>query len=173
MDPSLAFIDVKSGKVLANHKLPRELNRLSIRHLAATPEREVWFGGQWRGGTDETPELIGRASLDSPIRIIEPPAPSGIGLKGYIGSVAMSPDGRTLAASAPRAGRIVFVDTATGRLRGETVLADGCGVAGLGGDMFALSSGLGVIEIEKPGEVTQSAVTLAGTEFDNHLRRLS
>jgi hypothetical protein len=173
MDPSLAFIDVKSGKVLANHKLPRELNRLSIRHLAATPEREVWFGGQWRGGTDETPELIGRASLDSPIRIIEPPAPSGIGLKGYIGSVAMSPDGRTLAASAPRAGRIVFVDTATGRLRGETVLADGCGVAGLGGDMFALSSGLGVIEIEKPGEATQSAVTLAGTEFDNHLRRLS
>jgi hypothetical protein len=132
----------------------------------------VWFGGQWRGNLEETPELIGHAALDAPIRIVEPSETSGVALKGYIGSVAMSPDGRTLAASAPRAGRIVYIDTGTGALCGETTLADGCGLAGLADGVFALSSGHGVVQFEKPGEAPRSAVTLAGTEFDNHLRRL-
>ncbi len=85
----------------------------------------------------------------------------------------MSGDGRFLAASAPRAGRIVYVDTATGAIRAETALADGCGLAPLGGDVFALSSGHGVVQVEEPGATPLSSVTLEGTEFDNHLRRIS
>ena len=55
--------------------------------------------------------LAGCAGLDAPLRIIEPPTPMGAQLAGYIGAVAISGDGRLLAASAPRAGRIVYVDT--------------------------------------------------------------
>lgn len=173
MDPSLAFIDIKTGDVRALHALPAELKALSIRHIAATPSGEVWFGGQWEGGILEAPELVGRASLDKPIRLIQPTEPHGLALKGYIGSVAMSGDGRFLAASAPRAGRIIYVDTESGAIRAETALADGCGLAPLGSDVFALSSGHGVVQVEEPGAAPLSSVTLEGTEFDNHLRRIN
>jgi hypothetical protein len=170
MEPSLAFVDIKTGDLRAQHMLPAEISMLSIRHIAANARGEVWFGGQWQGGLEGSPELIGRASIDQPITIFEPARPMGTALKGYIGSVTMSRDGRVLAASAPRAGRIVYVDTETGAVRSETVLADGCGVAPLGEDLFALSSGLGALQIEKPGETPLQVTTVADTEFDNHLR---
>lgn len=173
MDPSLAFIDIKTGDVRSLHALPEPLKALSIRHIAATASGEVWFGGQWEGGAEETPELVGCASLDKPIRLIEPAEPHGLACKGYIGSVAMSGDGRFLAASAPRAGRIVYVDTQSGSIRAETTLADGCGLAALESDVFALSSGRGVVQVEEPGGKPLSSITVEGTEFDNHLRRIN
>jgi hypothetical protein len=172
MEPSLAFIDVKTGELKAKHTAPRGLTMLSIRHLAATARGEVWFGGQWQGSLEAAPELIGCASMNRPITMLEPASPQGVALKGYIGSVAISADGRFLAASAPRAGRIVYIDTETSRLVSETMLADGCGLAPLGVDLFALSSGHGVVQVERPGAAPRSSVTVAGTEFDNHLRRV-
>ena len=53
---------------------------------------------------------------DRPIAVLETADPLGIALKGYIGAVAVSGDGRLLAASAPLAGRIVYADTRTGRI---------------------------------------------------------
>jgi hypothetical protein len=170
MVPSLAFVDIKTGDIRAQHMLPGDINLLSIRHIAANAKGEVWFGGQWQGGLETSPELIGRASIDKPIRVFEPAEPMGTALKGYIGSVAMSRDGRILAASAPRAGHVVYIDTETGALRSETALVDGCGVAPLDDDVFALSSGLGALQIERPGETPLEVATVPGTEFDNHLR---
>ncbi len=170
MVPSLAFVDIKTGDLHAQHLLPDDINMLSIRHIAANSKGEVWFGAQWQGGLESSPELIGRASIEKPIKIFEPSEPMGTALKGYIGSVAMSRDGRVLAASAPRAGRIVYIDTERGTLRSETTLADGCGLAPVGDDVFALSSGLGALQIERPGETPLEVITVAGTEFDNHLR---
>ena len=172
MEPSIAFVDVATGALRAQHGLPPEINLLSVRHLAADAAGEVWFGGQWQGSLEDAPELIGRASLDAPIHILEPATPLGVALKGYIGSVALSADGRLLAASAPRAGRIVYADTATGRIVHEVALQDGCGVAASGGAAFALSSGLGRVRFEGTDDATARELTFAGTEFDNHLRRV-
>jgi hypothetical protein len=170
MIPSLAFIDIKNGDLRAQHLLPADLNRLSIRHLAANARGEVWFGAQWQGSLETAPELIGYATVDRAISLLSPVAPHGAALKGYIGSVAMSGDGRLLAASAPRAGCVVYIDTEARVLRSETALADGCGVAALGGDLFALSSGHGVLRLERAGQAPLSVATLEGTELDNHLR---
>lgn len=170
MRPSLAFVDVRTGDLKALHELPADRNLLSIRHIAADGKGRVWFGGQWQGSLGEAPELIGHATVDRPIEIMRWADPLGVTLKGYIGSVAVSRDGRCLAASAPRAGRVVYVDTETSAIRSETALADGCGVAGVSGEIFALSSGQGVVRVEKPGEAPLSVATVTGTEFDNHLR---
>ena len=170
MDPNMAFVDVQSGQLLVKHGMTDALKALSVRHLAANAAGEVWFGGQWQGGLEESPELIGRASLDKPIAIIETAAPMGVGLKGYIGSVTMSRDGRVLAASAPRAGRIIYTDTVTAKVLCETRLPDGCGVSPAVDSEFALTSGLGVVQVEVPGKSPVSVKTFAGTEFDNHLR---
>lgn len=172
MQPSLVFLDVASGELKALHRLPPELNQLSIRHIAADDHGLVWFGGQWEGGLTAAPELIGRAGVDSALRLISPARPLGTALKGYIGSVTLSGDRRVLAAAAPRAGRTLYVDTEQGRIVGETVLADGCGVAGVGQHDFVLSSGHGDLVREEPGHPPTSSARLDGTEFDNHLRRI-
>lgn len=170
MEPSLVFLDATGGDLIAQHRLPPDLNQLSIRHIAADAHGQVWFGGQWEGALTIAPELVGRASADRPLRLIDAPVPMGTALKGYIGSVAVSGDGLVLAVAAPRAGRTLFIDTAEGKVISETVLADGCGVAALAGDTFALSSGHGDLVREVPGQSPAFHATIAGTEFDNHLR---
>lgn len=170
MEPSLVFLDAASGELKAQHRLPDQLNQLSIRHIAADAHGQVWFGGQWEGELIASPELIGRAGVDRALRLIETPAPLGAALKGYIGSVAVSGDGEVLAAAAPRAGRTVFIDTASGAIVAEQALADGCGIAGISAHTFALSSGHGDLLRDEPGRPPAFSVTLAGTEFDNHLR---
>jgi len=170
MMPSLAFIDSSTGDLIAQHNQSQDLHKLSIRHIAADARGAVWFGAQWEGEAEETPELVGFAGIDKPLRIIEPDTPRGAALAGYIGAVAISGDRRVLAASAPRAGRIVYVDTETAAIIGETPLTDGCGLTGLAQSEFALSSGLGVVQTEAPDHTHLRTASFPGRSFDNHLR---
>jgi hypothetical protein len=170
MMPSLVFIDSATGDLIAQHNQASDLHKLSIRHIAADARGAVWFGAQWEGEAAETPELIGFAGVDKPLRIIEPEAPRGAMLAGYIGAVAISGDKRVLAASAPRAGCILYVDTERSAIIGETQLIDGCGLAGISQSEFALSSGLGVLQTEAPDHTHLKTASFPGRSFDNHLR---
>ncbi|KWT69435.1 putative exported protein [Hyphomicrobium sulfonivorans] len=170
MEPSLAFVDCRNGRLLAQHKQSAELHRLSIRHLAQDARGTVWFGCQWEGENVDSPDLVGCAGLDAPLRIIAPPKPMGASLAGYIGSVAVSGDGRLLAASAPRAGRIVYIDTERQQVVGESQLADSCGVTGMEGPGFAMTSGYGIVQTEQPDHTHLTTTTFPGRAFDNHVR---
>jgi hypothetical protein len=170
MQPSLAFIDSTNGRLLSQHMQGSGLHKLSIRHLAQDARGAVWFGCQWEGADSDTPELVGYAGLDQPLRIIEPSKPMGAVLAGYIGAVALSGDGRLLAASAPRAGRIVYVDTERFAIVGETHLIDSCGVTGASQSGFAMSSGMGVLQFDQPDHTHLTTTTFPGRSFDNHLR---
>ena len=172
MAPSLVLVDATTGTLIANHTLDAGLHRLSIRHIAADAGGKVWFGGQWEGDASATPELIGRAGRDSALHLITPQAALGASLKGYIGSMAASADGRIIAASAPKAGRILYIDTGTGEVRAQSDLKDGCGIAGDHEDDFAVTSGLGAFRHEVPGRSIISESTVAGLAFDNHLRKI-
>jgi hypothetical protein len=146
---------------------------LSIRHIAADAQGAVWFGGQWEGDVAEAPELIGHARVDQPLKLIAPSAPLGAALKGYIGSMAASGDGSVIAASAPKAGRILYISSESGGVIADSALKDGCGVAGDQGSGFAVTSGLGVFRHETARAKILSETTIADIAFDNHLRRLS
>lgn len=172
MRPSLVFIDRTTGDLLATHELSRDLRALSIRHICADASGAVWFGGQWEGALEEAPELIGRASLDVPVRLIAPSQPLGAALKGYIGAVATSGNGRIIAATAPRAGRALYFDAETEDVVGETLTPDCCGVAPADGNGVAVSSGIGELRIERAGDDPVIVSVGAGLAFDNHLRRL-
>jgi hypothetical protein len=172
MVPSLAFIDSPSGALLTKHEHPGALHKLSIRHIAADAQGTIWFGAQWEGEAGDTPELVGCAGMDKPLRLIEPKSPRGAALAGYIGAVAIDGGGRILAASAPRAGRIVYVDTERGAIIGETQLQDSCGLTGITNSAFALSSGMGVVQTEQPDHTHLTTATFPGRSFDNHLRMI-
>lgn len=173
MMPSLAFIDSTNGKLLSQHKQSADLHKLSIRHLVQDARGTVWFGCQWEGADAETPELIGCAGVDAPLRIIEPPKPMGVTLAGYIGAVAVSGDGRLIAASAPRAGRLVYVDSERFEIVGETQLLDSCGITGASDASFVMTSGMGIVQLDAPDHTHLEAATFPGRSFDNHLRMLS
>jgi hypothetical protein len=172
MVPSLAFLDAGSGALLAKHEHTGALHKLSIRHIAADARGTIWFGAQWEGETGDSPELIGCADLDKAPRLIEPGTPRGAALVGYIGAVAIDGGGRILAASAPRAGRIVYIDTERGSIVGETLLQDSCGLTGITNSAFASSSGLGVLQSEQPDHSHLTSATFPGRSFDNHLRMI-
>lgn len=170
MMPSLAFIDSTNGTLLSQHEQSKDLHKLSIRHIASDARGTIWFGGQWEGEAADTPELVGSAGIDQSLQIITPDSPRGAALSGYIGTVAIDGDGRVLAASAPRAGRIIYVDTESGAIVGETQLMDGCGLTGISRKEFALSSGMGVLQTERPDHTHLTTASFPGRAFDNHLR---
>lgn len=171
MEPSLTFVDAASGALRAKHVLSGDLQQLSLRHIAADAAGRVWFGGQWEGALNTAPQLIGSAGMDTALRLVAPPATGAIDLKGYIGSIAASRDGRYIAASAPKAGRIVFIDAATGRFAATSLLKDACGIAHDDVADFAATSGFGTLRHERVGGEVLSVTELAGLAFDNHLRR--
>jgi hypothetical protein len=173
MDASLTFVDAQSGALLARHTLTSDLKQLSLRHIAADHQGRVWFGGQWEGDPGAAPGLIGYAGRDTRPEIIDAPIDDSDYLKGYIGSVAMSTDGRIFAASAPKAGRIVYLDTQTQSIISESILKDACGLAGETPSTFAASSGFGDLRHETSASQVISQTQLADIAFDNHLRRLS
>jgi uncharacterized protein len=172
MEPSLAFIEAESGKLIAKHAMTGDLKSLSIRHVTQDVTGLVWFGGQWEGSPSETPpQLVGSAGPDRALKVIEPQA-KGADLKGYIGAMAVNTDGRIIAASAPKAGHVLYVDTATATVIGQSDLKDVCGLAPEGHEDFAASSGFGVLRYETGRATTISERELADISFDNHLRRV-
>ncbi len=173
MAPNVAFVDVTSGALKVCHEVPSAINLLSVRHLAETWRGDIWFGSQWQGGLEDTPALIGRVGLDRPIALMEQADALGMALKGYIGAVAVSADGRLLAASAPLAGRVVYADAETGKIVHDVRIKDSSGLTlGGGGSEFVMSSGEGVVRFESDGSNALKVFNFAGAEFDNHIRRV-
>lgn len=167
MDPSLAFVDAATGELIGQLRLASGLHQLSIRHLAFDAAGRVWFGCQFRGPAADRPQLVGYATREGDIRLIELPADRLAALRNYIGSVAANADGSRIAVSSPEGNIILALDAANGALVGELGLDNGCGIAG-DGPGFLASSGDGVLQGFAGLEAAPTRLPL---QFDNHLRR--
>ena len=168
MDPSLAFIDL-DGHVIAQHRLPAEHHQLSIRHMAVGADGKIWFGTQWEGDPLATPSLVGRASLEDGLRLVETPPSELNAMRRYVGAMAASRDGTLICASAPRGGLIAYWSVETGRYLGRTDIVDSSGITGFGGKSVLASNGEGRI-VEADSAAVRDAVVRPGVAFDNHLR---
>lgn len=168
MAPSLAFIDARDGRLIGQLRLASGLNRLSIRHMAVDGRNRIWFGCQYRGGSADRPQLIGYATRDGDIRLIELPAEALDSLRNYVGGLAITDDGETIAASSPVGGTILCLDADSARPIGRTDLRSTCGVAP-DGSGFVASNGLGTLMglAGSPAPLQQFDF-----QFDEHLRLL-
>lgn len=167
MDPSVCFIDAKTGDLIGQLRLASKLHQLSIRHMAFDAQQRVWFGCQYRGGAEDLPQLVGYATRDGDIRLIEMPSATLGQLRNYVGSLAASTDGTLIAVSSPEGNAVLTIDAATARFASITSLNDGCGIAPVGAGFLA-SSGQGVLIGVAGGAATERRL---GFGFDNHLRR--
>ncbi len=136
--------------------------------MAFDAQGRVWFGCQFRGDTGHHPQLVGYATLDGEIRLIELPEGTLRDLRNYIGSLAASVDGALIAASSPEGDTILAIDVQSRTSTAVQVLRSGCGLAP-DRTGFVASSGLG-----KTIGVAGSTAAAQSFDFgfDNHLRLL-
>jgi uncharacterized protein len=168
MEPSLSFIDRRDGTLIGQLKLSDDLHQLSIRHMAVDARNRVWFGCQFRGEAERHPQLVGYATLEGEIRLIDLPDETLRDLRNYVGSVAASADCGLIAVSSPEGDTILAIDAEASKPAALQILKSGCGIAP-DRSGFVASSGLG------------NTLGLAGSDaspqafdfgFDNHLRLL-
>lgn len=168
MDPSIVFIERRSGALVGQLRLAAELHQLSIRHMACDHLGRVWFGCQFRGASGDRPQLVGRATRDGDIRLIELPPEQLGGMRNYIGSVSATLDGRLVGVSSPEGDTILAIDAESGAVVATRQMKSVCGVAP-DRDGLLVSSGLGEV-VGTAG--SDARLTRFELNFDNHLRLL-
>ena len=136
--------------------------------MAFDHKGRVWFGCQFRGPSGDRPQLVGYATRDGEIRLIELPDATLGELRNYIGSVAASADGGLIGVSSPEGNTILAIDPDTATVVASLGLENGCGIAPDSVGLLA-SSGEGAL-----GGLAGSPAPLTTFElnFDNHLRLL-
>ena len=166
MDPSLSLVDSTTGHLVGQLRLSSELHQLSIRHMVVDAQNRIWFGCQYRGAAQDSPQLVGYATLDGDIRLVELPPEALGGLRNYVGGLAISGDGRTILASSPVGGTVLTIDGDTGRAGRLYDLRRTCGAAP-DAEGFVITSGLGQMTgIAGSGVPGQQF----DFQFDEHLR---
>ena len=172
MQPSLAYIDTRTGDLLERHELPAALHQLSIRHLAVGANATVLFGCQFNGPGWQTQNIVGRHRRGQPIELLALPDDVTLAMRNYVASLCVDPTGETAVIAAPRGGLAVVVDVRSGRYLARHAMPNVFGVAARrDGSGFLMSSGNGQLAA-LTGEPLPQTQALARA-WDNHLVALS
>lgn len=163
MSPSLVYLDAKDGRLIERHALPAAFHKLSLRHLDIGKSRTLVIGGQLQNGAPLDAPLIARHRLGEDLEPVELAPDVQRSLRGYISSVAVDHSGEIAALTASRGGRVVFVDVATGLVKGYRELTDVSGVAPAPSG-FLLTTGKGLVAMG-------AASARTDWNWDNHAVR--
>ncbi len=144
MEPSLCFIDRKTGELLRKQRLGAGLRQLSIRHLSVGREGRVAVAMQYEGPRGDRVPLVALCRAGGPLRPLEAPPSVLRAMRQYCGDVCFDRAGRTFAVSAPRGHIVTVWDGVDGGFLYSARLADGCGLApATRAGAFLVSSGQG------------------------------
>ncbi|MFH1553972.1 MAG: DUF1513 domain-containing protein [Pseudomonadota bacterium] len=151
-----------------------DLATLSLRHLARDGAGAV-IAAQEISLVPSSKPLLFAIDETRGLTAYEAPDEAWIGLRGYIGSVALDASGRIAAAASPRGGRVAFWER-TGRYLGFVPFPDGCGLAPTAeAGRFLATSGYGeviliAVEDREPRILARHT---GGPRFDNHVSRIA
>jgi hypothetical protein len=166
MEPSLAFVDPRTGEVQSKTDFGKGMSGLSVRHLAMAPDGEAAFACQFEG--EDMPQLVGLISKDGRARMLEMPDEDLARLDNYVGSVALDGGGRLIAATSPRGGMAAFWDRATEKYLGLAPLPDVCGVAAAPqSGVFLVTSGNAGMRLAKAQ--SHDLARVGGTDLDLYM----
>lgn len=128
MQPNLAYINVRTGKLLQKVQPPH--HQISIRHIDVSDNGVVAVAAQYQGEKSDNVPLLFTHRLGKPaLQTMSMPNDDWLFFNQYIGSIAISPDGKHLCATSPRGNCAVLVDVAKNRCIQKIALNDCCGVA--------------------------------------------
>lgn len=171
MAPSLSFVDARSGAKLREAALPRELHKLSIRHLALAADGAVFAAMQYEGPGEDRVPLVARFAGGA-LEPLDAPEPVLARMRNYCGSVALDASARVAAVSGPRGGLVTFW-SCEGAYLSSVEIDDGCGIAATGAEhQFVLSSGAGERLLVDLAAGTRRIIDRdPATQWDNHITR--
>jgi hypothetical protein len=129
----------------------------------------VWFGCQFKGAPSEQPQLVGYATMDGVIELIELPRQTLSDLRNYVGSVAASAEGDMVAVSSPEGNLLVAIDVEGRKPVLVETLRSGCGLAADAAGFLATSGEGEMVGMAGAAREQQHFPFL----FDNHLLRVS
>ncbi len=171
MEPSLCFIDSRTGELQQRLVLADDLRFLSIRHLAVGEGGHVAVAMQYEGPAGDRVPLVALCRPAEPLLLLEAPAPVLAAMKHYCGDVCFDRAGRRFAVSAPRGNLVTLWDGMEGTFLHSVRLRDGCGLApGTRDGEFLASSGEG--EVFTLDRHTRRALPTGFPQpchWDNHL----
>jgi hypothetical protein len=153
IESAIVELDSRSGAVLKEHRLARDLRSLSLRHMALAPDGETILFGMQDQDRSQLRPLMGRLRIGGDVDLLPLPDEDAGTLRSYIGSVTIEASGRYVAATSPKGGMIGLWSTASGRWLGGFALADACGLAAdAEAGCFWATSGLGDVVQLQAGE---------------------
>jgi hypothetical protein len=166
MRPNLAYVE-PDGVQVEMVELPLEMRRNSIRHLAVAEDGLVAAAMQWQGPEADHPPLLFTHRRGEEPRLMAASESEQRLLDHYAGSVAISGDGREIAITSPRGGRLHRFLRQDGSFLGSVAIPDVCGVARhpLGGFLITSGTGgAGPLAGRRPAGVIHE-----GRNWDNHV----
>jgi len=175
MQPNIAYIDTRTGDLLEQHVLSPDLHKLSMRHLAVTPDDQVVVGCQFVGPKTMRPMLVATHRRQEDVALISAPGRRYGTLRNYVSSIATDQTGRYAMATSSKGSAALLFDLETRSITRQFSLADVSGVAARRGRAgFVTTSGTGATYVsrdEADGSMREVAVN-PGCAWDNHLTAL-
>lgn len=163
---SLAYIDSRSGKLLASFPVP--LPHLSLRHLAIAPDGQVAGAMQYEGEEASGQPLLLFHRGEASLKIADAPQPAWNRMANYAASIAYDRQNQCFAITCPK-GDTIAVWKADRRYRGKIAFAKASGVTFVDGKGYA-SNELGQIyQFDAPALKAKLYADKTGLEWDNHL----
>lgn len=170
MEPSLVYIETKSGQLMEQRFLDAQYHKASIRHLDQNASGQIVMGMQYEGEPFDRVPLLATHNEGEDLKALWAPEPQQGQMSQYVGSVRYDNSGDYIAASCPRGNMITFWEAASGEMVQAIRSRDGCGVCAIDKG-FIFTAGTG--RITRYDLATDQMTTLdseAGKVFwDNHL----
>ncbi|MDK1384046.1 DUF1513 domain-containing protein [Sinorhizobium sp. 8-89] len=129
MEPSLTLVDTLTGALIERHVLPKELSRLSTRHVDIDAEGKIWFACQYEGARNELPPLVGHFSPGEDLAFLTLPERTTEALANYVGAIAVNRREGLVGLTSPKGNVAVTLDARTGSVLKQEVIAEAAGVA--------------------------------------------
>ena len=167
MQPSLAYVDITSGKLLSDYRLPD--HQQSIRHIDIGENDVVAMAIQYEGDMDKLVPLVATHQGEDDIQVMD--GYSWEQLKQYTGSVTFAGNGSIFAVSSPRGHRLTLWDANSKQFIREFPMRDVCGIAwDAVYSRFVVTTGIGyVYQVGVPGFSINVLRHDVAIKWDNHL----
>lgn len=178
LESSLAYIDIRDGRLIEQRRLPEDYIQLSLRHMALDRQGLLAIAMQYEGPSgDMVPLVVTHRPGQGALQVLSTPD-QGLGrLRNYCGSVAFDVSGHVLAVTSPVGGVTAFWEVGGRRFLGVAEQGDVCGLAATDrvGE-FVVTSGLGAaghLRADDAGLHVFAGSGLDSAPWDNHLLRVA
>ena len=177
MSPSLVYIDPASGKLMARHRVPRHLHKLSIRHIDVAADSTVGMALQYEGPKRHDVPLVAIHRPGTEISLLSAPRDINRRMNQYCGSIRLEVSSAYMGVTCPRGDLVTFWRLPEGEFAGSLRHADACGIVPTAhAGEFLISGGRGDLAVVHPSSGSRKDLakpTGVSIAWDNHLLEMA